>query len=697
MEAGKTSPPPRRTQPARSGSLLVRSSHLSGLARIDKRGPTREALPSARRSDKSVARRPSFRRQEGLSDGPAEALHRPDDDPGVRRVVHRIAGSITGTGSGGAAEGARHHRAAGGRLRGCHGEQGEAPARTSYYPRIAGKPRDTCTTSSSELPPWPAQTRRCVLLGHLSDDYLLEIADCFSKLRRRITPMTRSRDRGGLRAASRSSPRATPPAHPAAAPVTAGRSPAWSRLFPGSWASVPIHHPRSSGVEHRRARCTRPIAWRDRDEHLRPRTSAVSRGSPRSRGPPPRCPRPTPRRSAVGVRQPDAAGGHVMTCAKLAPRSIRGAACRLAIATSPVEQLPRLPQPTRRRTSPAPRRVPRACRRLHRLPYGARRRAVRGRPRDADAFRHALLRRTSRPIRDRHRQVDRRRFLPRAARRQVEGRLLLYPAFPYPSYTKVTRADSDAIYALLPVDHAGEEEEQAACDEVSVQPAQPADRAGARCTSSRANTSRIPSRRGVESRRLPGPRPWPLRCLPHEPQHAGGDAEGKELSGGLIPLQDWYAPSLTSNREAGLGQWAVEEVVALLRTGFSNRGVVFGPMAQVVHDSLQYITEADTQAMAVYLKSLAPPVRRAIRGSCARPRRRAAPVRIGREGLRQALRRATAPTVWACRRCIRRSPTTRRSTWSSRSTRSAWCCSAGSRRRPAAIRVRSACRRSRTR
>jgi len=35
------------------------------------------------------------------------------------------------------------------------------------------------------------------------------------------------------------------------------------------------------------------------------------------------------------------------------------------------------------------------------------------------------------------------------------------------------------------------------------------------------------------------------------------------------------------------------------------RGVVFGPMAQVVHDSLQYITEADTQAMAVYLKSLA--------------------------------------------------------------------------------------------
>ncbi|HTP99154.1 MAG TPA: cytochrome c [Casimicrobiaceae bacterium] len=85
----------------------------------------------------------------------------------------------------------------------------------------------------------------------------------------------------------------------------------------------------------------------------------------------------------------------------------------------------------------------------------------------------------------------------------------------------------------------------------------------------------------------------------------GATVKDKELSGGLIPLQDWYAPSLTSNREAGLGQWDSADVVSLLNAGISNRGVVFGPMAQVVHDSLQYLTEADTHAMAVYLKSLA--------------------------------------------------------------------------------------------
>ncbi len=39
---------------------------------------------------------------------------------------------------------------------------------------------------------------------------------------------------------------------------------------------------------------------------------------------------------------------------------------------------------------------------------------------------------------------------------------LIYPAMPFASYTKVTRADSDAIFAYLRSIHAGEPEEQAA-------------------------------------------------------------------------------------------------------------------------------------------------------------------------------------------------------------------------------------------
>jgi mono/diheme cytochrome c family protein len=69
-------------------------------------------------------------------------------------------------------------------------------------------------------------------------------------------------------------------------------------------------------------------------------------------------------------------------------------------------------------------------------------------------------------------------------------------------------------------------------------------------------------------------------------------------------MQNWYAPSLTSNKEAGLGEWSIEEIVDLLRTGVSHRGAVYGPMAEVTYDSLQYLNDADVRAMAVYLKSL---------------------------------------------------------------------------------------------
>ena len=41
----------------------------------------------------------------------------------------------------------------------------------------------------------------------------------------------------------------------------------------------------------------------------------------------------------------------------------------------------------------------------------------------------------------------------------------------------------------------------------------------------------------------------------------GGNVTSKAFEGGLIPLQNWYAPSLTSNKEAGLGDWSIEDIV----------------------------------------------------------------------------------------------------------------------------------------
>jgi mono/diheme cytochrome c family protein len=42
----------------------------------------------------------------------------------------------------------------------------------------------------------------------------------------------------------------------------------------------------------------------------------------------------------------------------------------------------------------------------------------------------------------------------------------------------------------------------------------------------------------------------------------------------------------------------------LLQIGVSNRGAVYGPMAEVTYNSLQYMNDDDIRAMAVYLKSL---------------------------------------------------------------------------------------------
>ena len=106
--------------------------------------------------------------------------------------------------------------------------------------------------------------------------------------------------------------------------------------------------------------------------------------------------------------------------------------------------------------------------------------------------------------------------------------------------------------------------------------------------------------------------PWPtawgnLRAPCHTPRNAlGALRTDAQFHGGLIPAQNWYAPALNSGREAAVTAWPVEDVVALLKTGVSLQAGVSGPMAEVVFRSLQYLSDADLRAMAVYLRSLPP-------------------------------------------------------------------------------------------
>jgi len=187
--------------------------------------------------------------------------------------------------------------------------------------------------------------------------------------------------------------------------------------------------------------------------------------------------------------------------------------------------------------------------------------------------------------------------------RSKDGRLL-YPAFPYTHYTRVTRADSDAMFAYLrtvaPV----------------VQP-----------NASHALRFPYDSQVALAVWRALYFRPQPWRDDPsrdaqwnrgaylvrglghcsacHAPRNAWGATDAAlEWSGGLVPMQRWYAPSLLSADEAGVAHWPLQDVVQLLRDGVNTHASVLGPMADVVYRSTSHLSAADLSAMAVFLQSL---------------------------------------------------------------------------------------------
>lgn len=187
--------------------------------------------------------------------------------------------------------------------------------------------------------------------------------------------------------------------------------------------------------------------------------------------------------------------------------------------------------------------------------------------------------------------------------RSRDGRLL-YPAFPYPNYTRVTRADADAMYDYLrsvpPVDRANTPHRlrwpyrtQSALAVWRALYFSPGDHEEDRAQSAQWN-------RGAYLVRGLG------HCgACHTSRNAlGASSDMMDLSGGLIPMQNWYAPSLASAAEAGVADWEPAQVVRLLQTGVAPRGTVLGPMAEVVLQSTQHLAPADLEAMAVYLKGL---------------------------------------------------------------------------------------------
>jgi mono/diheme cytochrome c family protein len=184
-----------------------------------------------------------------------------------------------------------------------------------------------------------------------------------------------------------------------------------------------------------------------------------------------------------------------------------------------------------------------------------------------------------------------------------EGRNL-YPAFPYPWFRRVTREDSDAIYAFL----------KSVPAVVYTPP---------------SNELPFPLRirflvKGWNLLFLRGDTyaPDPAQSAEwnrgaylveglghcgacHTPKNfLGADKSGRRYHGGT--LERWVAPDLTGHTRTGLGAWNATEVDAFLRAGRNERAAAGGTMSEVVTYSTSLLPEEDRRAIALYLKSLAP-------------------------------------------------------------------------------------------
>jgi mono/diheme cytochrome c family protein len=175
------------------------------------------------------------------------------------------------------------------------------------------------------------------------------------------------------------------------------------------------------------------------------------------------------------------------------------------------------------------------------------------------------------------------------------GGAKLYPAFPYPYFTHITRQESDALYAYYR----------------TVQP--------------------------VSYRPPPNQLPFPLNLRfmvgfwnalyfkpdkapstgPTAGQHIveglghcgachtpktflGGDKLDHALEGGR--LDNWAAPAINADPRRGLGAWSTAEVAEYLKTGRNDRANGSASMADVIRYSTSRISDQDLAAIGDYLR-----------------------------------------------------------------------------------------------
>lgn len=181
----------------------------------------------------------------------------------------------------------------------------------------------------------------------------------------------------------------------------------------------------------------------------------------------------------------------------------------------------------------------------------------------------------------------------------------LYPAFPYPWFTRISRDDVRDIKAYL--------DTRPAVRQVNRAPELPWPLSvrGAMAVWDGMYLDEGVYRADPEKSAQWNRGAYLVRGLGHcsachgDKNFAGAVDKDHPLDGGFA--ENMYAPALTGGKRDGLGQWSEQDIVDYLGRGRNGIATAGGAMAEVVEQSTQYLSEADRRAIAVYLKSLPAP------------------------------------------------------------------------------------------
>ncbi|NYT35378.1 cytochrome c [Allopusillimonas soli] len=179
----------------------------------------------------------------------------------------------------------------------------------------------------------------------------------------------------------------------------------------------------------------------------------------------------------------------------------------------------------------------------------------------------------------------------------------LYPACPYPWFTKMTREDVDALKAFL--------------DTVEPVRARPPENAliwplGWRQLVTGWNLLFFepgefvadPDKSDLWNRGAYLVHGLGHCAACHTPKNFLGASDHDRFMQGGDAGESWFAPSLTGNGRDGLGSWSTEDIVQYLKTGANRDTASTGPMTEVIMNSTQHLSRKDLLAMATYLKDI---------------------------------------------------------------------------------------------